>query len=44
MNKFPLLDLEIRKFLENVIEKGPRPFNIFEYGSGGSTIWYGKKI
>lgn len=29
--------------LERLIGAGPRPFDIFEWGSGGSTIWFAQK-
>lgn len=38
-----MVDAKALQMLERIIANGPRPFDIFEYGSGGSTIWYGRQ-
>ena len=38
-----MVDAKALQTLERIIDSGPRPFDIFEYGSSGSTVWYGKK-
>jgi len=43
MNHTPWIDPRATAAIEKIIADGPRPFDIFEWGAGGSTIWFGKK-
>ena len=43
MNNVPWIDELSLKEWESIIDAGPRPFDVFEWGSGGSTIWFGQK-
>lgn len=43
MNNVPWIDELALKEWTSIIDNGPRPFDVFEWGSGGSTIWFGQK-
>lgn len=38
-----MMDQRAIEALTQIIETGPRPFDIFEWGTGGSTIWFAQK-
>ncbi len=39
----PMMDGAVIAELQRIILSGPRPFDIFEWGSGGSSIWFASK-
>lgn len=39
----PMIDKLALKEWEKIIDSGPRPFDVFEWGCGGSSIWFGQK-
>jgi predicted O-methyltransferase YrrM len=43
MSNVPWIGCAAVAELDRLIGAGPRPFDIFEWGSGGSTIWFAMK-
>lgn len=43
MHNMPLMDWMAITVLDRIATNGPRPFDVFEWGSGWSTIWFGQK-